>query len=132
MSNKGHIYSHEDSDCINCGAPWSDSITYCPASLKRGERASETPKGLEPTKKIKLNTPCFDKGLKVCLCGTDLNRRWETKGWCESQLRMVHKPLTEKEIILMDYRERLVRKIRYYCENAPGLEHDIIDIIYRA
>jgi hypothetical protein len=30
FANKGHIYTHEDSACEKCGAPWSDTKSYCP------------------------------------------------------------------------------------------------------
>lgn len=79
-----------------------------------------------------MNTPCFDKGLARCVCGTNPEKAWEMPNWCGRQLMSKPKPITEKELILMDYRERLVRKVRYYCANAAGLEHDLIDIIYRA
>ena len=33
---------------------------------------------------------------------------------------------------LREYREQLLERLKYYCENAPGLYHDLKNIVYRA
>ena len=75
-------------------------------------------------------TPCYDeKGLDYCECGKE---PWETKNWCDLQ-RIIHCPIvvTPEEEAVSEYVERLIGRIKYYCENAPGLERDLKDIIYR-
>ena len=41
-------------------------------------------------------------------------------------------PETPTEQALREYREQLLERLKYYCENAPGLYHDLKNIVYKA
>jgi hypothetical protein len=73
---------------------------------------------------------CYEKGLNNCECGRE---PWEQYKYCD-KMALINKPHPVEtccDKTLREYQERLVGHVKYYAENASGLEHDLIEIIYR-